>query len=345
MAVTVRGSLVSGQAAGTSSGNFVISTPSSTVAGDYLIILLSTNKDTVTPPSGWTLLQNGQAASLAWQSFVYGRVAPASGTQTFTWNLSNTTAAPNVAVCWALGNVDTSHIVSAKSAEDSTSPVSTPSITTTVPSLCLHMLADRRGSTPSLTWTFPAGYTKTEGTNDGSVGYTVTGAPGSGTVAAGTQSGISLTASANPSTSYGYQVALGDALVAVPAGDISSNIIENASVSASVPVGDTGAGTDTAFVKVPLSVADTGSGTESATVLVADGDAGASSEAVGVVSGGSTIKFGSDSAVGSESVAPMVIQASDALSVADTLQTATVGIEGPYPYGPRVVYVMPSPEG
>ncbi len=348
MAVITRGSVVSNQTGGSISGNMSITVPSATQTGDYLLLLLSCNKDTVTPAAGWTVLQNGQAASLAHQSILYGRVATATdaGGHTYTWNLSNSTAAPDVAVCWAFGNVDTTKIVSAKGAEDSTSPATSPAVTTTVPSLMVHLVADRRGTTPSITWTYPDG-TKTEGTNDGTVGYTASGAPESSTTnATGSQSGVNITGSASPSTSFAYQVGLGDGLVAVPAADATVNIADTAVVQANVPAADTGTGVDTAFASaIVAATTDTGAGSDLATIRVGDGDTAASTEANKVLSGGATIAFASDSATSVEAVGPMVIRDGDVGGAADDLQTSFVGIEGPYPPGPRVVYVLPSTTG
>lgn len=349
MSVTVRGSVVSNQAGGAISGNMSITVPTATVLGDYLLLILSCNKDTVTPAAGWTLLQNGSSASLAHQSILYGRVATATdvGGHTYTWNLSNSTAAPDVAVCWAFGNVDTTKVVSAKGAEDTTSPATTPAVTTTVPSLMVHLVADRFGSTPSITWTYPGGRTKTEGTNDGTTGYTASGAPNTATtVATGSQAGINITGSASPSTSFAYQVGLGDGLVAVPAADGSTNIVENAAVSANVPATEIAGSIDTAFASANVTpTGETGNGLDVATIRLVVADSGAGDEALHVVSGGSTIVFASDQAGSAEGVAPLVIRDGDTGGSQDSLQTALTGIQGPYPPGPRVIYVLPSSTG
>lgn len=345
MAVIVRGSLVSNQAGGSISGNMTITTPSATQTGDYLLLLLTCNQDTVTPAAGWTKLQNGVSSLTSSQSILYGRVATATdaGGHAYTWNLSNSTAAPDVAVMWAFGNVDTTKIVSAVGAEDTTSPATSPAVTTTVPSLMVHLVGDRRGSTPSITWTYPDG-TKAEGTNDGTVGYTASGAPESSTTnTTGSQSGVNITGSASPSSSFAYQVGLGDGLVAVPAADGSTNIVENAIVQANVPAADTGVGVDSAFASaIVAATTDTGGAVDTAKVAVKVADFAASDEANKVLSGGATIVFASDQAAGSEAVAPMVIRDNDDAYALDVLQTALVGIEGPYPPGPRVVYVLPS---
>lgn len=342
MAVTTRGSQVSGQAAGASSGSFTITVPSATVTGDYLLLLLSTNLDTVTAASGWTLLQTGASGSVPWQARLYGKVASATdaGGNTYSWNLSNTTAAPNVAVMWAFGNVDTTKIVSAKGAEDTTSPATTPTITTTVPSRVVHLVADRRGSTPAITWTYPAG-TKVEGTNDGSVGYTVSGAPAVATTTAGSQSGINITGSANPSASFAFQVGLGDALVAVPASDSSSNIIEAATIVATVPAADTAAGVDTTTVTVPISVSDTVTGVDTEVIRESAADTAASSEAVKVLSGGSILAFANEQSTSAEAATIALVE-NDSATAADVLSTATIGIQGELPPGPRIVRILPA---
>lgn len=347
MAVTVRGSLVSNQAGGSISGNMTITTPSATQTGDYLLLLLACNQDTVTPASGWTQLQNGVSSGTSHQSFLYGRVATATdaGGHAYTWNLSNSTAAPDVAVMWAFGNVDTTKIVSAKGAEDTTSPATTPAVTTTAPSLMVHLVADRRGTTPSITWTYPDG-TKAEGTNDGTVGYTASGAPESATTnTTGSQSGVNITGSASPSASFAYQVGLGDGLVAVPASDGTVNVIESATVVATISGTDTATGTDSATSSQNLVATDSGSGTDGARVAAAGADSAIGSDDLHIVSGGATIVFAGDVGSSIEGTLPLVIRDSDTGGAPDNLQTASTGIQGPYPPGPRVVYVLPSSTG
>lgn len=351
MAVTVRGSVVSNQAGGTVTGNMSIVVPSATVLGDYLLLLLSCNKDTVTPAAGWTLLQNGSSASLAHQSILYGRVATATdvGGHTYTWNLSNTTAAPDVAVCWAFGNVDTTKVVSAKGAEDTTSPATTPAVTTTVPSLMVHLVADRLGSTPAVTWTYPGSRTKTEGTNDGTTGYTASGAPDTATLStSGSQSGINITGSASPSTSFAYQVGLGSLTTVVPAGDNSTNVIETTAIIANAPGADASSLTaDTAFATANFTVGDaSGLTADVASVRVPVTDAIGSTEATRVTSGGTVIAFASDGATGTDLVNNVVVSGdTDTGGSLDNLQTSIVGIQGPYPIGPRVIYILPSSTG
>lgn len=345
MAVTVRGSVVSNQAGGTVTGNMSIVVPSATVLGDYLLLLLSCNKDTVTPAAGWTLLQNGSSASLAHQSILYGRVATATdvGGHTYTWNLSNTTAAPDVAVCWAFGNVDTTKVVSAKGAEDTTSPATTPAVTTTVPSLMVHLVADRLGSTPAVTWTYPGSRTKTEGTNDGTTGYTASGAPDTATLStSGSQSGINITGSASPSTSFAYQVGLGSLTTVVPAGDNSTNVIETTAIVASTPAADvSGLTADTATAAVTITGADvSGLTTDLAGVRIADSDAFSGNESMHVLAGGATLVFASDASnQAAETVGPMVIKDGDTMSMPDGLQSAALGIQGILPPGPRIVRI------
>jgi len=127
----------------------------------------------------------------------------------------------------------------------------------------------------------------------------------------------------------------------ISAADTSTPTADNATVKGTIPGADAGAGTDTATVTVPLPVSDAGSGTEVATVNVAGAaDTGSSEDNVsGILSGGSTLKFGTDAASSSEATAPMVIRGGDAGVAADILQTATVGIQGTLPPGPRIVRI------
>lgn len=122
--------------------------------------------------------------------------------------------------------------------------------------------------------------------------------------------------------------------------DGSSNIVDTAIVQANVPGADTGAGVDTATVTAPVGAGDTGAGVDTGKVLVSGAaDSGAADEATTILAGGATLKFASDSGSSVEGVAPLVIKDSDAFVAAEALQTATLGIQGVLPPGPRIVRI------
>lgn len=151
-----------------------------------------------------------------------------------------------------------------------------------------------------------------------------------------------VTASATPGNTAGMAL-----LEIVPvtnsnisAADTSNPAADTATVAATVPAADTGTGTDTAFVTSPVPAADTATGTESAKILVSGAaDVGVGDESTTLLSGGSVLKFASDTVSSAESVAPMVINAADTGTAVDVFQTATVGIQGPLPPGPRIVRI------
>lgn len=209
--VKLRGSQTSNTGVGTVSGNWTVTVPSATKKGDYLILVMSTNADTVTAGSGWSTLQHQLAAANPFDTWIYGKVADANddGGNTYTWNTSNTTAAPVVATMFAFSGVDSNKVVTAVSAESASQNVTTPSVSITVPSLMMHARCARQGSATAVTFTYGTG-TKTEGTNAGSVAYTAGGAVESAmTYTTGSQTGTSANGSAAPTASFSYQIGLG----------------------------------------------------------------------------------------------------------------------------------------
>lgn len=122
--------------------------------------------------------------------------------------------------------------------------------------------------------------------------------------------------------------------------DGTSSTIDTATVAANVPAVDTAGGVDVATVTAPVAAADAGGGTDAATVrLTGVADSGSADESNRVVSGGSTLVFASDAATSVDGTAPMAINGADTGTAADALQTATLGIQGPLPPGPRIVRI------
>src|SRR5205809_852470 len=78
------------------SGTFTVTTPASMIIGDVMIMILGTNKDTVTADSNWTQIENDAAAVSAWQTFTYKKLADSTdvGVTTYNWTVAGTLAAP-----------------------------------------------------------------------------------------------------------------------------------------------------------------------------------------------------------------------------------------------------------
>lgn len=219
-AVYLRGSVVTGQAAGTVTGTWAVSVPTQTQVGDYMLIIMTTNADTVTKHASWTQLQQTQGVAVTTHlTSVYGKVADANdvGGFTYNWTVSGTTAAPDVAVCWSFANVDSTKVVSAVGTEMTTAGAkTTPSVSTTVPSLMVHGATCRMGGATAAAFTYASG-TKTEGTNASAVAYTASGAPADAmTTVVGSQAGISVTPSLTPTTGYPLQIGLGASRAQAP---------------------------------------------------------------------------------------------------------------------------------
>lgn len=212
----VRDVVTTGQSAGTITGNWAISVPALTQAGDLLVLFISCNQDAVTPASGWTLKQNGVSAGTSHQSLLYTRLATSAdvgGSKTYTWNLSGTTAAPDCAIMYAVS------FTTATTAADYADAISTESTTGTSftspsvgspggPSLRIHFAANRQSTATPITYSWGSGATTVEVTNSGTVSYTASSAYEGGITYGGSAGGRSNTASATPTSQFEYQIAM-----------------------------------------------------------------------------------------------------------------------------------------
>jgi hypothetical protein len=103
MAITLR-STSSGGASGANSSSAAMTKPAGTAAGDLLLAVITVNDQTVTAPSGWTLLYNAPSLDLGarpWRTLVYWRLAGGSEAATYTWTVPSATGPmTGTMTCW-----------------------------------------------------------------------------------------------------------------------------------------------------------------------------------------------------------------------------------------------------
>lgn len=197
------------ETAGTVTGNVLIPTPSQVLAGDYMVMFLVCNKDTVTPAAGWNQIDN-QLGGNPWQTIVYDRVATSAdvGGTNYTWNMSNTTAAPDFAIVVAYRYVDDTLSSIASSVTTTANPVTGPSTTSTTPSLAIYVRTYRQSSATEITST-ASPTERVDSGNHSLVAYS--GAlyeAAAWDTTPGTVAGISVTASAAPTDSASFTMQL-----------------------------------------------------------------------------------------------------------------------------------------
>ena len=178
-AITARSGTQSVTYSASSTRTITLAAPSGAQPGDVLIAAIGIGRSgtdqqpTITPPSGWTLVQrtnDGTQSTLAIYSHVHR-----SGEAQATWSTSYKVG--GVAFVSAFGGVDTSNPVDVAGGlvHSGVTQAPTPSLTTTVPGTQLvgawHGLTSGSQAT---TWTPPSGYTEladrsSGGTRSGSI--------------------------------------------------------------------------------------------------------------------------------------------------------------------------------
>lgn len=330
-------------------------------------MVTSASDSTLTPglPSGY---QSGDILVIVYNGFAIGSHTTPSGYTEVTSSPHTDTFGSYEGVCWkratgsesapSIGGVQArihaiSGCIAAGSPIDgvavtdqtggSTNSVSATGITTTAADDMVFVYVCSGNSSRTVSgWTNANLASFAERTDDGAAtGYSMAVATGGKATAGatGTTTATISTGSAFPNT-FVVGLKAGSGTTTVNGADGTSNIVDTAIVQANVPVADTGALVDTATVTAPVAAPETASGADSATVRVSGAaDTGAWDEATTILAGGATLKFASDAGASSEAVGSMVIKDGDTFVAVDLLQTATVGINGPLPPGPRIVRV------
>lgn len=323
-------------------------------AGSYLVAVAcggygsGTTTATITDSlSGtWTsrVTSNGANGSAFGVAQISTRVIGSSAAMTVTVTYANLNGGRELGVYVITGADNTTVGASANLNVSTTLTAMTTSLTTTVTGSIVLGGADSSGTNGTVaSLAANTAWATMSGTNPVSngtdlVGYGIlkssalTGTPGAKTY------GVTWNSATNGHLALLEIVPATSSTIA--GADGTSNVVESALVQANVPVADTGGLADVATVTAPVAGGDTASGADVGAVRVSGAaDSGVWDEAVTILAGGSTLKFASDIASSVEGVAPLVIKDSDTFSSADIMQTATVGINGPLPPGPRIVRI------
>lgn len=173
-AIAMRGMATSVSYPSSSTTAFTLTTPSGTVAGDVVLASIglgvtgAASQVTLTPPSGWTLVQrtnHGSSDALAVfaHTFVTGETS---------YSFATGVAVGGIGVLSAWSGVDTDNPVNAMAGLDasgSTTTVSAPSImTTTTNTLLVANYYAYRGGAAGTVWTAPGGMTLARTVTNGS---------------------------------------------------------------------------------------------------------------------------------------------------------------------------------
>lgn len=194
-----------------------VSKPTGLQVGDVMIAHVVMNDDTAaTGPSGWTKYDDDVDGTNHFRSQVWYVVATSTqtGASNFTWTDPAGANSPMWGAISAYRGVDTSgvpiHAASQTSfTTDGATSVTGPSVTTTVTSTILHFRTVRlSGSTTIPTFTGSGSQRFQAGNHGASTSYSGTEFDAGSDTAPGTISGISITASTSPSTSFSRTIAL-----------------------------------------------------------------------------------------------------------------------------------------
>lgn len=162
---------------GSLSGAAAVTNVDGLAVDDYMLATLVTNNDTITPPSGWTLLYQDIAPVNAWRTEYYYKWAVTADVSagSFSWNVANTVAAPTVIILSAFRHVDFISPVNTSAVTTGTTAgtVNAADVTTTAPCAVIHLVTQRRSSgTPPNYSCGTAGFVEmADVTNVGTVGY------------------------------------------------------------------------------------------------------------------------------------------------------------------------------
>lgn len=250
-------------------GTVTVTKPTGLAVGDLMLAFMTLNLSGLTPPSGWTQLDNDNAAGGAsFNSTVYWKLAVAGDVSAtnFTWNAGDALS-PFCGGISAYRNVDqTSPIEGIASSADTTTtnPVTGTSLVTSNPSLVIHYrtirVASATISTFSATGTGSANKRADFGNHGASTSYAMAWFDSAITVVAGTITGIAVTSTGTPTNAFSRTIGIQAA--ALDDSDVGTGTNAQ-SISATFSKAETSAATDAANVpNASLLSTDSGSGTE-----------------------------------------------------------------------------------
>lgn len=175
-----------------------VTKPTGLAVGDFMLALGNANKIGITGvPTGFTLLDNQDAGTNLYRNFVYWKVADANdvAASNFVWTNGDANA-PIWAAISAYRGVDPQGGIHASAAtvQTTTEPQTTPSVTTTIPTLVVRSRTIRcsdSGTAGDSTFT-GSGNERFDSGNHSTVGYYGASYDSGSLTAPGTNSGISI---------------------------------------------------------------------------------------------------------------------------------------------------------
>lgn len=298
-------------------GSLTITKPTGLEVDDLMLATFSVNVSTITPPAGWTQYDSDQPGANAFTGQVFYKVATSGDVAAGSFNFSaSSTGSPFCGAISAYRYVDTSSPIHTATQLLGTTadPVTSPSITITVPCLLVHVRNVRDNSTTQITFTASGNERQEYGNNGATVSYAGVTYDSGAIHLAGTHTGISITGSSAPTDSVTRTIALtaqtltssdtasgteGTPSIAHSRSDTGSGTEGTSSITQALSGSDTGSGTEAQSLVVNVSGSDTGSGADTGSVSAgaSSSDTGSSTESHSILASLS----GSDTAVGNDS--------------------------------------------
>jgi hypothetical protein len=189
----------------TGTTSLVLNKPDGTAHGDTLVAIISDNagsNTSITPPTGWTLVQDRQVDGTTLGQAIYYYPVPASAPTSFTWTLTG--SVNSAGVINLLGNVGAVNVVGTQLNASSTNIVA-PSVNVTSPNALLLFLATIAANTSI---TPPTGMIENLNSDQGHSGVTteIAFSTPTPTGATGTRTGVAGAAGRNFGTLLAFEV-------------------------------------------------------------------------------------------------------------------------------------------
>lgn len=238
----------------------VVTKPTGLAVGDLMVAVVHGNKAGFTAPAGqgWTRQITQDAGGTLYRMEVWYVVATSTHTAAtnFTWTDADA-ASPMHAAIAAYRGVDQTNPINTSGINTgvSTNPQSGPSVTTTYKSFILSIRSARFSASPYAAYSSSA-TERWDGGNNSTVGYSATLHDGNAEVAAGSISGLAITASTNTNMSDTFSVtlALRSADVSASAGKAAVTADAQAPTAAAGASATAGKAAATAAALAPQSV-------------------------------------------------------------------------------------------
>lgn len=332
-------------AAANNTSTCAIDKPTGTTTDDLMIAFISCGLADITAPAGWTQLSTVTNTNDNQTSGVYYKFATASEGTSYTFTDSSGDTTPLCGLIITYRGVDRTNPFNtfSNNTAGATDPFSSPSVTTTTYRCWIlhYRFVDQTVQVATETTFSGTGLTLDQRTsNRGNAHeYVAELYDSNGSVAPGSQAGVSFTSSDTPSGSIVHTIAIQEA---ARFGTESGSALEAATVRATAVGADTWANSSETGIVDPQA-GDSANAAHSANVAaIASDSAVGDSNAGTVVKDGIPSKYGSDK-ITSADVAVTTMPIND--TIATTVEIAFVAIQGPLTTGHRIIQISDDPGG